>query len=135
MPHAEQLCESVVMIHQGRKVLDERIDRIRRQYDPRRIQFDPLDPNADLSPLKSLPEVERVEMSDGSYEILLVEGTDPAHAMRRIVQSATPARLEVSRPRLEDVFIKLVSGGQDSRESLEDLRAGLTDGAAKAAAV
>ena len=135
MPHAEQLCENIVMIHQGRKVLDEPIDRIRRQYDPRRIHFDPLDPNMDLSPLKSLPEVERIEQSDGSYEILLVERTDPAYAMRRIVQIATPARLEVSRPRLEDVFIKLVSGGQDSAKSLEDLRAGLTDGVTKAAAV
>ncbi len=44
MQHAEEICDSVIMIHQGRKVLDERINTIRRQYDPRRIQFDPLDP-------------------------------------------------------------------------------------------
>jgi len=135
MPHAEELCDSVVMIHQGRKVLDERIDKIRRQYDPRRILLDPLDPDCDLSPLKSLPEVERLAPSERGYEIHLVEGTDPAHAMRRIVQVVTPARLEVSRPKLEDIFINLVSGGLASRESVEALRAGLTENAAKAAAV
>jgi ABC-2 type transport system ATP-binding protein len=135
MPHAEELCDSVVMVHQGRKVLDERIERLRRQYDPRRIQLDPLDPGADLGSLQSLPEVESVKRVDGSYQILLVEGTDPAHAMKRIVQTVTPARLEISRPRLEDIFIKLVSGGGETRESIEELRANLTDNAAKAATV
>ena len=135
MPHAEELCDSVVMIHQGRKVLDERTEKMRRQYDPRRILFDPLNPDADLSPLRSLPEVERLDRSEGGYEIRLIQGTDPAHAMRRIVQLVTPARLEVSRPKLEDIFINLVSGGLETRESVEALRAGLTDNAAKAAAV
>src|SRR5947208_11952322 len=35
MPHAEEICEQVLMIHKGRKVLDEQIATIRRQYDPR----------------------------------------------------------------------------------------------------
>ena len=135
MQHAEEICDNVIMIHQGRKVLDERISTIRRRYDPRRIQFDPLDAGADISPLRGLPDVERIDFSEGSYEILLREGADPANAMTRIVQTVTPARIEVSRPQLEDVFIKLVSGGEYSSESLEQLRAGLTDNTAKAAAI
>jgi ABC-2 type transport system ATP-binding protein len=135
MLHAEEICDTVVMVHQGRKVLDERIEKIRRQYDPRRIQFDPLDPDANISPLQSLPEVERLSRVNGGYEILLVEGTDPAAAMKRIVQTVTPARLEVSRPKLEDIFIKLVLGKQQTTESIEELRASLTDIATKAAAL
>jgi ABC-2 type transport system ATP-binding protein len=127
MPHAEEICDTVIMMHRGKKVLDEKMDTIRRQYDPRRIQFDPLDPDADLKPLRELPEVERLDKLEGSYEILLVKGTDPAHAMRRIVQAVTPARMEVARPQLEDVFIKLVSGGDEARESIVELRAGLKD--------
>jgi ABC-2 type transport system ATP-binding protein len=134
MPHAEELCESVVMVHRGKKVLDERVAAIRRQYNPRRIQFEPLDPEADLSPLRSLPGVEGVERTDEGFEILLVEGTRPADAMQRIVQAVTPARLEVSRPRLEDVFIKLVTG-TESTEDTERLKAGLTGNGAKAATV
>jgi ABC-2 type transport system ATP-binding protein len=132
MQHAEELCNSVVMMHQGRKVLDEKVATIRRRYDPRNIQFEPLDPDADLSALSALPEVESVEKTDGGHEILLLEGSDPASAMRRIVQTVAPARIELSRPRLEDVFIKLV-GNWGSEEEKRNLKAGLTDATEKAA--
>ena len=133
MPHAEELCDSVIMVHQGRKVLDERTDTIRRQYNPRHIQLEPLDPDANISPLRSLPEIESVDRTNGTYDILLVEGTNPATAMRRIVDIVTPAVMELSRPRLEDVFIKLVADGAQSLEVRERMRADLTDDPAKAA--
>jgi ABC-2 type transport system ATP-binding protein len=109
MPHAEEICENVVMIHQGRKVLDEPLSVIRRQYDPRTVQFEPLDPDADIAPLRALPDVERIERKDGAYEILLADRTDAAAAIRHITAAIAPARIELSRPRLEDVFIQLVS--------------------------
>ena len=133
MAHAEELCDSVIMMHRGRKVLDEQVSVIRRRYDPRNIQFEPLDHDADCSPLRSLPGVERVDRAEGHYEIRLLEGTNPAEAMRHIVQSVAPARIELSRPRLEEVFINLVSGGIESEEQKQQLKAGLTDVTAEAA--
>jgi ABC-2 type transport system ATP-binding protein len=127
MPQAEEICQHVVMIHRGRKVLDEEVRAIRRQYDPRTIQFDPLDPAADVAVLRSLAEVERIERVDGGYEIHLAAGTDPGSAMQRITMAIAPARIELSRPRLEDVFIGIVSGGADTAEAAEKLRAGLRD--------
>jgi ABC-2 type transport system ATP-binding protein len=112
MPQAEEICQHVVMISQGRKVLDEQVGAIRRRYDPRAIQFEPLDPNADITPIRGLPEVERVDRTDRAYEILLVEGTDPTAAMRRIMLAVVPARIELSRPRLEDIFVQIVSKGR-----------------------
>src|SRR4029434_7071205 len=100
------------MIHRGRKVLDEQVATIRRRYDPRRLRFDPLDMSDPTPALSALAEVERVNRVDGSYEILLVEQTDPAAAIRRIVSTVAPARIEISRPKLEDVFIQLVSDGR-----------------------
>src|SRR6187399_3216887 len=46
MANAEEMCQHVVMIHQGRKVLDEAMAGLRRQFDPRTIHFEPLDENA-----------------------------------------------------------------------------------------
>jgi ABC-2 type transport system ATP-binding protein len=109
MTQAEELCQRVVMIHQGRKVLDEDLRSILRQYDPRKLHFDPLERDADISLLGALPEVERVESKDSGYDILLVEGADPAAAMRRVVEQLAPARIERARPKLEDIFVQLVA--------------------------
>src|SRR5215510_11831422 len=78
MANAEEMCQHVVMIHQGRKVLDEPIAGLRRQFDPRTIHFEPLDAAADCSPLRAIPGVEVVEGVDGTYRITLRAGTDPS---------------------------------------------------------
>jgi ABC-2 type transport system ATP-binding protein len=125
MPHAEEICQHVVMVHEGRKVLDESVAAIRRRYDPRTVRFEPLDPAAEPSALlATLTGVERVHRVDGGYEILLIEGTDPATAIRAITAAVAPARIELSRPRLEDVFIRIVSSGAVANGA-EQLRADL----------
>lgn len=125
MPQAEEICQHVIMIHRGRKVLDEPLASIRSRYDPRIIEFDPLNPGEDLGPVAHLPGVERVEPGEAGYKIHLVQGTAPADAMRRIMEISTPARLELSRPRLEDIFIELVSTAEYSPEDRKQLREGL----------
>ena len=117
MPQAEEICEHVIMVHEGRKVLDADLDDIRRRYDPRSIQFEPLDPGADTTGLASIPCVERVRTEGGELQILLRAGTDPADAMRQIMETTPAARIELSRPRLEDVFVELVTGGKAETEA------------------
>lgn len=60
MIHAEQLCDHIVMIHCGDKVLDRTLADIRKMFDPHRILFEPLDPSADASVLRSTPGVRNV---------------------------------------------------------------------------
>src|SRR5512137_2529045 len=52
MTHAEQLCDRVVMIHRGEKVLDQTMAGIHETFDPRQIQFEPLAPDADIARLR-----------------------------------------------------------------------------------
>ena len=111
MPQAEEICEHVVMVHRGRKVLDDDIAAIRRAYDPRTLRFEPLDAEADTAALASLPEVEQLRAADRGYEVRLRRGTDPAAAMRSILDGLPVARIELSRPRLEDVFVDIVGAG------------------------
>jgi ABC-2 type transport system ATP-binding protein len=133
MPQAEEICEHVIMVHEGRKVLDADLGEIRSRYDPRAIRFEPLDPEADTTGLASIPEVERVRPDDRGLEILLSAGTDPASAMRRIMDATPAARIELARPRLEDVFIELVAGGAAATEA-DRLRASLRPSADEAPA-
>src|SRR5262252_10458276 len=109
MPHAEELCDHVVMINKGRKVLDDPVSAIRRRYDPRVIEFDPLEPGADLSPLSSVPEVERVDRVNGGCKVMLREGASSSSVIPRLAIAVPPARIEIARPTLEEVFVKLVA--------------------------
>ena len=127
MPQAEEICEHIIMVHQGRKVLDADLRDIRGRYDPRSIRFEPLDPQADTTCLASIPEVERVRPDDRDMEILLHAGADPSAAMRRIMDTLPAARIELARPRLEDVFVDLVGGG--GAAEADRLRVALRDAA------
>src|SRR5512137_514024 len=57
MVHAEQLCDRVVMIHRGEKVLDQTMAGIRETFDPHQILFEPLDPSSDIARLRSVAGV------------------------------------------------------------------------------
>jgi ABC-2 type transport system ATP-binding protein len=132
MPHAEELCDHVVMIHKGRKVIDDPLAAIRRRFDPRAIRFDPFDPAADLAPIRALPEVESVAASDGTWLVRLRDGANPAGAISRLAAAVPPARVEIARPRREDLFIQIVTG-ESAGESAQDLRDGLAATSAAAA--
>ncbi len=108
MPHAEQLCDHVVMINKGQKVLDDPVKAIQRRYDPRVIEFDPLDPHADLSTLRSIPEVEDIVRRDHGCRVVLHEGANAASVIPRLAIAIPPARVEIARPTLEEVFVKMV---------------------------
>src|SRR5262245_29309178 len=84
MPHAEELCDHVVMINKGEKVLDDPLTAIRRRYDPRIIEFDPLDPHADLSALTAIPEVEEVVRTDNGCNVVLRPGASAPSVMPRL---------------------------------------------------
>ncbi len=109
MPHAEELCDHVVMINKGRKVLDDPVNTIQRRYDPRIIEFDPLDAHADLSPLRSIPEVEDLVRTEHGCKVVLREGSSAPSVIPHLAIAVPPARIEIARPTLEEVFVKLVS--------------------------
>jgi ABC-2 type transport system ATP-binding protein len=117
----------VVMIHQGRKVLDEPIAGLRRQFDPSTIHFEALDVAADSRRLGMVEGVADVEGRDGTYRITVAPGADPAGVMARLAAAVPPARIELARLRLEDVFVRIVAGSAD-RDADRTLRASLAEG-------
>jgi ABC-2 type transport system ATP-binding protein len=127
MAHAEEMCQHVVMIHQGRKVLDEPIAGLKRQFDPSTIHFEALDVAADARRLAGVEGVARVEGGEGTYRITVAPGADPAGVMARLATAVPAARIELARLRLEDVFVRIVAGTAD-RDTDRTLRASLAEG-------
>ena len=129
MVHAEQLCDHVVMIHRGQKVLDQTVASIGTTFDPRSILFEPLDPAANVQTIRSVPGVRSLSREGGAWDVGLSDTATAASVIPAIVAAVTPARIEVRRPTLEDVFVNIVSGGATGLEGGDaGLRAALRDG-------
>ena len=83
-----------------------------------------------------MPDVERVEAAPGGgYVVTLVDGAEPSLALARIAAMVPPARIEIARLRLEDVFVRIVAGGGGLDEAAAALRNRLQAGAVEEARV
>jgi ABC-2 type transport system ATP-binding protein len=113
MQHAEQICDHIVMIDQGRKVLDGPLADIYARADPRTIVVEPLDDAPDFASVAGVREARRADRN-GHYELHLEDSADPPEVLRRVVALAPVRRIEVKRPTLEDIFIDLVKSSSGS---------------------
>ena len=125
MVQAEQLCDHVIMINRGDKVLDESLEGIRRRFDPHTVELEPLDPAADPALVQAVDGVESVARNGASWEISLADAADPVAAIPALVARLPVARVELRRPTLEDVFVQLVTGAGGGAEAAARLRAEL----------
>ena len=129
MVHAEQLCDRVVMIHRGEKVLDQAMAGIHDTFDPHRILFEPLDPASDIAKVRAVAGVSAATPDGPVWNVTLDKQADAATVIPALVTVVTPSRVEIRRPTLEDVFVSIVTGGASA--ALDDdarLRAALRDG-------
>ena len=123
MAHAEQLCDHIVMVHRGNKVLDGTPAEILQSSDSRRILFAPLEPSADVEKLRTTPGVQGVQREDAVWEITLTESADPAEVIPALTATVVPAHIQIRRPALEDIFVSIVTGKDgDSAELRTALR-------------
>jgi len=133
MFQAEQMCEHVVMIHDGRKVLDASIGQIRAQHQPNEVVFEPVG-EFDPGVVSSIRGVERVARGrDGWIARIDLSLLDPPAAVRAIAGAVEVRSVSARRVTLEDVFVEIASSGDEgARSELRDaLRA---EGAVEAGA-
>ncbi len=114
MAQAEQICERIVMINGGRKVLDDTLDTIRAREDSRQILCETLDPGADLAPLAALPPVAQAVRENGVVRLTLRQGEDATASLALVAGAVPCSRVELRRATLEDVFVEIVTGEDPS---------------------
>lgn len=126
MAQAEQLCDHIVMIHNGEKVLDDPMSHIRTRHTPEAVWFEPINP-ADRGLVEAMPEIASVGEIDGKSRAAFAPGVDHATAVARVASVAPMARVELHRPSLEDIFINMVTGTQADADERARLRAAVRE--------
>jgi ABC-2 type transport system ATP-binding protein len=109
MAQAEQLCDRIVMIDRGRKVLDDTLAAIRAAEDIRQIVCEPLATEPDLAPLSALDFVARAVRDGAEVRVTLKPDLDATAALSAVAGALPSRRVEWTRATLEDVFVKLVT--------------------------
>jgi len=104
MPVAEKLCDFIVMMHQGDKVLDGTLDAIQRAYGTDTIRVRLADNGLALT---DLPGVKHVTDYGQLQELRMADGFDPHAVLMDLATRATVLHFEVARPSLHDIFVRI----------------------------
>ncbi len=106
MEQAEKLCDSIFLIHKGKKLLDGPLSEVRSSGDHGiHIDYD-----GDGTILKGLAGVERVNDSGKTAEIFLAAGHDAQEILAQLVGKLTIRRFDLREPSLHEIFIRAVGG-------------------------
>lgn len=112
MAEAEQLCESVCIIAQGRKVLDGSLREIRRSNRGNRwrVEYDET-PTGVGELLARAAGAEQVSPTRSGWEFTLPDGDEPREILTALsALSSFPARFERVQPTLHEIFVDRVGG-------------------------
>jgi ABC-2 type transport system ATP-binding protein len=116
MEQAEQLCEHVCIIAQGRKVLDGRLRDIRRENmgNAYRVQFDGESPAAEA--FMAAGRFGAAARDGEEWRLDLAPGTDTRALLAALNDLDAPlVRFQREEPSLHDIFVSRVAGAAQTR--------------------
>jgi len=108
MDAAEKICDHVIMINKGKKVLDGPLDDVQQQYGHNSVL---LEYGGDGSFIEQLPIIEESNNFGNFLEIRLKDGVDLNDLLKAILDKIRIFKVETRRSTLHEIFISLVKGG------------------------
>jgi ABC-2 type transport system ATP-binding protein len=110
MEQAEKLCDSILLVHKGKKILDGSLAEV-KSSGPRTVL---IDYDGDGSVLRSLPKISRLNDSGKHAELTLHDGANPQDLLRALVDKLTIRRFDTREPSLHEIFVRAVGGKADA---------------------
>jgi ABC-2 type transport system ATP-binding protein len=110
---AERMCDTVLMIFQGQKVLDGSLAAIQRNYPVNRLRLRMAN-GADLP--TNLTGITSASTVAGYHIVGLANGCEPQAILRQLAACGTVEHFEVVRPTLHDIFVEIARPQEQKRE-------------------
>ncbi len=106
MEQAEQICDSILLIDKGEKVLDGLLSEIKKQEGLGIL----LDYEGDGSFLHHLPGITRINDAGKQAEIFLGPDSNPQDLLKQLVDKISIRRFDIREPSLHEIFVRAVKG-------------------------
>ena len=104
MSMAERLCDTICMIHHGRKVLDGSLAKIRADFPTDRVRVRLPVHESELPRLPGMTDFER----HGEFHEFRVEDAEMIQTvLRSLADQVDLEHFEVIRPSLHDIFVRI----------------------------
>jgi ABC-2 type transport system ATP-binding protein len=128
MEQAEQICDSIFLIHKGNKVLDGTLREVKTSGELGiRLDYD-----GDGQALEGLQGVSRINDAGKQAEIYLDDGVDPQSVLEQLVRSNLKIRrFDLREPSLHEVFVRAVGAENAALESKAAAVAAAAQGGAR----
>ncbi len=113
MYQVEALCNRIVLIDNGRTVLYGEVSKIKRDFSGNAIL---LEGHGDFSQVPGVLEARR---QNGAWHLALGSDANPQEIFRHLARQddVTIERFEIAEPSLDDIFVRVVQEGKQSREA------------------
>ena len=117
MGEAEKMADEIILIHQGKIVLEGTLDEVRGSggRNTLHIGFD-----GDGAFLADLDQVRRASIGSNSAELTIADGTDPQELLASAMSRLRIRRFEVAAPSLEEIFIEKVGAETLPHSTLQE---------------
>lgn len=114
MNMAEKMCDYIFMIYKGKKVLDGTLLSIQEKYgtDTLRIHAE-----KGLSAIKNIEGIEKINDFGQIQEIRVSKNADTQVILTEIMKRSRIFRFEVTKPSLNDIFIRIASPEKTEKEN------------------
>ena len=113
MGEAEKMADEIVLIHQGKVVLEGPVEDVRASFGKNTLH---LEFDGDGAFLHDLPQVRKASIVNNAAELSLAEGADPQQILSACMPRVRIRKFELASPSLEQIFIEKVGDDTLSTE-------------------
>jgi len=108
MEAAEKLCDEIIMINNGEKILDGNLEQIRKEYGKNSIQ---LEFEGDGKFIKSSPMVKKYDYYGSYVEVQLNESYTANDLLKSVLDKVKIIQMKSQASSLNEIFIDFADGG------------------------
>lgn len=111
MEQAEQICDSLMLINKGNKLLEGSLEEIKTDFDQTiRIEYE-----GNIEHLSQNPLIDRVNDMGKQAEISLTKGADPQNILKNLIENGVTIRQFVlAEPSLHEIFVRAIGSDQQT---------------------
>ncbi|AAM07708.1 TPA: ABC transporter ATP-binding protein [Methanosarcina acetivorans] len=107
MEQAQKLCDRILMLNKGERVLYGTVAGIRKEHGKNSLLVEFAEKRS-LSILHEIPGIRKITWREGAVEILPEESTNAQAILQELVRRAEILRFEQALPSLNEIFIETV---------------------------